>query len=78
MPKRPINVEIKPKYKDEPLDRMIRRFSKKVKKEKVIENFLEKRTYEKPSIKRKREKHRRKRVLKKLRIERENREKNNK
>ena len=78
MPKRPINVEIKPKYKDEPLDKMIRRFSKKVKKEKIIENFLEKRTYEKPSVRRKREMHRRKRVLKKLRIERENKEKNNK
>jgi len=78
MPKRPINVEIKPKYDDEPLDRMIRRFSKKVKKEKIIENFIERRKYEKPSIKRKREKHRRKRVLEKLRIEKENKEKNNK
>ena len=75
MPKRSINVEVNPKYKDESLDKMIRRFSKKIKKEKIIENFIEKKRYEKPSIKRKREKHRRKRVLEKLHIERENRKK---
>ena len=78
MPKRPINVEIKPKYDDEPLDRMIRRFSKKVKKEKIIEDFIERKRYEKPSIKRKREKHRRDRILKKLQLERENKEKTRK
>jgi len=78
MPKRPINIEITPKYKDEPLDKMIRRFSKRVKKERIIEKFIEKRRYEKPSVKRKREKHRKKRVLEKLHIERKNKEKTRK
>ena len=78
MPKRPINVGVKPKSKDESLDKMIRRFSKKVKKERIIEDFIERKRYEKPSIKRKREKHRRKRVLEKLQAKKENKEKNNK
>lgn len=75
MSKRSINVEVRPKYKDEPFDRVIRRFTKKVKKERIIENFIEKKRYEKPSTKRKREKHKRKRVLEKLHRERENRKK---
>ena len=78
MPKRPINAEVEPKYKDEPLDKMIRRFSKKVKKERIIEDFIERKSYEKPSIKRKREKHRRNRILQKLQLERENKEKTRK
>ena len=47
-------------------------FSKKVKKERIIEDFIERKRYEKPSIKRKREKHRRKRVLEKLQAKKEN------
>jgi len=68
---RPINVEVKPKYEDENIERMVRRFTKKCKKERIIENFRERMRYEKPSIKRKKEKARRKKVLEKLRIERE-------
>ena len=41
------------------------------KKERIVENFRDRTRYEKPSIKRKREKARRKKVLEKLRIERE-------
>ena len=76
MSKRPINVEVRPRYRDEPPEKMIRRFSKKVKKARIIEKFIEKKRYEKPSIKRKRERLRRKKVLDKLQRERENRFKN--
>jgi ribosomal protein S21 len=62
-----VRAEITPKYFDEPLERMIKRFSKKVKKERIIDLVLEKRHYEKPSVKRKRDQKRRKKVLDKLR-----------
>jgi len=68
---RPINAEVKPKYENENIERMIRRFTKKCKKERIIENFRDRMRYEKPSVKRKKEKARRKKVLEKLRIERE-------
>ena len=69
--KRPVNVEVKPKYKDEPFERMVRRFTKKAKKERIIETYRERMYCEKPSIKRKRLKARRKKVLEKLRRENE-------
>ena len=65
---RAIVVEVRPKFKDEPIERMIKRFSKKCKKERIIEEYRDRMYYEKPSIKRKREKERRKRVLQKLRM----------
>jgi len=68
---RPINVEVKPRYENENIERMVRRFTKKCKKERIIENFRNRTRYEKPSVKRKKEKARRKKVLEKLRIERE-------
>jgi small subunit ribosomal protein S21 len=71
MATRSINVEIKPKYENENIEKMVRRFTKKCKKERIIENFRDRMRYEKPSIKRKKEKARRKKVLEKLRIERE-------
>jgi len=71
MTTRPINVEVKPRYENENIERMVRRFTKKCKKERIIENFRERSRYEKPSVKRKKEKARRKKVLEKLRIERE-------
>ena len=72
MPKRPINVEIKPKYKNEPFEKMARRFMKKAKRERIVENYRDRMYYEKPSMKRKREKARRKKVLEKLRLKKEN------
>ena len=33
MSKRSINIEIKPRYRDEPFERVVRRFMKKAKKE---------------------------------------------
>jgi len=68
MSKRPINVEVKPRYKDEPIEKMIKRFVKRVKNKKIIENVIARRRYEKPSITRKREKQRRKKVLEKLHL----------
>ena len=70
--RRPINVEIKARNKDESLERMIRRFTKKCKKERIIEKYREKMYYEKPSEKKVKEKHRRKRVMEKLRSKKEN------
>tara|TARA_R110002074_G_scaffold4566_1_gene22588 strand:+ start:731 stop:961 length:231 start_codon:yes stop_codon:yes gene_type:complete len=70
---RAIVVEVRPKFKDEPIERMIKRFSKKCKKERIIEEYRDRMYYEKPSAKRKREKERRKQVLQKLRMKLENR-----
>jgi|TARA_Y100001938_G_scaffold150136_1_gene239769 ribosomal protein S21 len=65
--KRPSHVSVRPR-KDEHPERLIKRFLKKVKKEKVIDLYR-KRTeyYEKPSIVKSRNKKRRKMILKKLR-----------
>ena len=73
MAKKSILVEIRPKHKDEPFERMVKRFVKKCKKEKIVENYRDKMYYEKPSKKRKREKERRRRLLQKLQMKLENR-----
>ena len=44
-----INIKFQPK-KDEPFERTLKRFMKKVKKERIIEQVKERRYYEKPSI----------------------------
>jgi len=51
--------------KNESAERLIRRFIKKCKKEKVVERYLDKRFYEKPSTKRRRDKLKKKRNAKK-------------
>ena len=61
-----ILVEVKPRYKNEPIEKMIKRFVRKAKKEKIIEGCLERKRYEKPAEKRKKEKRRRKKTLQKL------------
>lgn len=61
-----ILVEVRPRYKDEPIEKMIKRFIRKTKKEKIIEGCLERKRYEKPAEKRKKEKRRRKKILQKL------------
>jgi len=63
--RRPINVETYPK-KNESIERTIKRFSKKIKKERVIEDFKENMYYEKPSEVKKRTAKRRKSVLDRL------------
>tara|TARA_Y100000034_G_C6614565_1_gene267750 strand:+ start:282 stop:509 length:228 start_codon:yes stop_codon:yes gene_type:complete len=47
----PINVETYVN-RGESLERAIKRFMKRCKKERILENFLERRYYEKPSVKR--------------------------
>ena len=59
--KRPVNVEVSLKSVGGDFNRLIRRFMKKVKKERIIEDYLDRRFYEKPSDKRRKVK------LKKLR-----------
>ena len=65
-----VNVKVVPK-KDEPVERMIKRFLNKVKKEKIVEELRNREFYEPPSVIRARNKARRKKVLAKLRRERE-------
>ena len=50
---------------------------KKCKKERVVENYRDRRYYEKPSVKRKRMKDRRKKVLQKLQAKLDNKLKDN-
>jgi len=50
-----VNAKVEQK-KDEPFERMLRRFVKKVKKERVIEQVRERRYYEKPSVTRRKAK----------------------
>ena len=52
MSKRPINVQT-PVKKGESIDKAIKRFSRKVKKEGIIDAYREKMYYEKPSDKKK-------------------------
>ncbi len=49
------NVKVVPK-KGEPFEKMLKRFIKKVKKERVIEQVKERRYYEKPSVTRRKAK----------------------
>ena len=64
--KRPINVEVKPRHRGESPEKLIKRFMKKVKNERIVEKILEKKRYTKPSIKRRKEKIRRKKLMQKL------------
>ncbi len=50
-----VNVRVKEK-KGEPFERMVKRFLKKVKKERIIEQVKERRYYEKPSVTKRKEK----------------------
>tara|TARA_R110002012_G_C11344788_1_gene578801 strand:- start:15 stop:260 length:246 start_codon:yes stop_codon:yes gene_type:complete len=64
--RRAINVEVRLDEVRGDQNRLIKRFMKKVKKERIIEDYLEKTAYyEKPSVKRRKEKLRRKRLAKK-------------
>lgn len=68
--KKIINVEITPRRNESP-ERMIRRFIKKVKKERILEEVRDRAYYTKPSDRRRKEKRDRKRMMDKLRLERE-------
>ena len=53
-----VNVEVKLKDTRGNFERMLKRFIKKVKKEKIIDTYKERRFYEKPSAKKRRLKRR--------------------
>ena len=63
-----VNVEVSLREVNGDVNRLIRKFIKKCKKERIIEDYLDRRFYEKPSSKRRREK------LKKIRNARKNNE----
>ena len=52
--KRVVNVEVTLRETKGDVGRLIRKFMKKVKKERIIEDYLDRRFYEKPSTKRRR------------------------
>jgi len=68
--KRPSNVSVYLRENEDPM-RAIKRFIKKCKKEKIIEKFMEKRYFVKPSEKRRMEDKKRRQTLDKLRSEKE-------
>ena len=53
---RAVNVEVSLKEVRGDQNKLIRKFIKKCKKERIIENYLDRRFYEKPSSKKRREK----------------------
>jgi ribosomal protein S21 len=65
MSKRPINVEIRPRG-NESIERMLKKFSRKVKKEKILEQYRDRMYYEKPSDQKRRQEKQRRNVLNKL------------
>jgi ribosomal protein S21 len=65
-----VNVEVKARQ-GEHSERLVKRFLNKVKKEKIVEEVQNRRYYETPTAKRSRMKNRRKKVMAKLRRERE-------
>ena len=67
---KPAHVETKVR-RDENIERAIKRFSKKVKKEKILEDVRDRMYYEKPSVIKRRDKKRRKAVLDKLKAKQE-------
>ena len=70
MSKKPINVEIRPRG-NESIERMLKKFSRKVKKEKILEQYRDRMYYEKPSDQKRREKKQRKITLDKLKRQQE-------
>jgi len=56
--KRPVNVQVSIKETRGDQNRLIRKFIKKVKKEKILEDYRKRMYYEKPSAKRRRIKNR--------------------
>ena len=66
---KPVNVEVTPRKNESP-ERMIKRFTKRVKKEGVLDEWREKYMFfEKPTDKRRRKRKERNRVIKRLQRE---------
>jgi small subunit ribosomal protein S21 len=60
-----VNVQVRAR-RNESTENLIKRFSRKIKREGIIEEIRNRRFYEKPSVKKRRKKIRRKRILNKL------------
>jgi ribosomal protein S21 len=58
---KPVNVEVSLEEVGGDVGRLIRKFVKKCKKERILENYLDRMYYEKPSSKRRKEKLKKKR-----------------
>ena len=67
---RPTNVEVHIRETKGDINKLIRKFMKKVKKERILEDYLDKRFYEKPSVRRRREKIKKLRNARKAEAER--------
>jgi len=65
--KRPCHVSVEPKG-NEPIERTIKRFLRKVKKSGIADEYRKNNYYEKPSVKRRKDKMRREAVLRKLKM----------
>jgi len=65
-----INVKVDIRETRGDINKLIRKFTKKVKKERIIEDYLDKRFYEKPSVRKRREKAKKIRNAKKAARER--------
>tara|TARA_B100000287_G_scaffold435112_1_gene501891 strand:- start:24099 stop:24329 length:231 start_codon:yes stop_codon:yes gene_type:complete len=68
--KRAVNVEVSLRETKGDGYRLIKKFMKKVKKERIIEDYLDRRFFEKPSAKKRREKLKKKRNARKAERER--------
>ena len=66
----PINVEVRLRN-GESVDRLIKRFIKKVRKEEILDEYRERKYFEKPSVKRRKEKAKRKRIAQQTQRERD-------
>ena len=66
----PVNVQVHLK-RNESQEHLIKRFMKKAKNERIIEEYRENEFYEKPSVINARKRKRRKNVYKKLRMQQE-------
>jgi ribosomal protein S21 len=65
-----INVEVSLSEVRRDQNKLIRKFIKKCKKERILEDYLDRRFYVKPSVRRRREKLKKLRNIKKLEAER--------
>ena len=74
--KRAVNVQVHIRETRGDINRLIRKFMKKVKKERIIENYLDRRFYEKPSVRKRREKLKKRKNAKKAAQERSARQNN--
>ena len=70
-----VNVEVSLKEVRGDQNRLIRKFIKKCKKERILEDYLDRRFYEKPSVKKRREKLKKIKNAKKAEMERRSKNK---